>query len=272
MSVHQSDAEWSRRHLLTALGAVLIAAVLLVAGLVYAVSTALGRSPAAPTATGSPHRTWAADADGIRGDEYRDATAAEPMLQSGPQDLLPAAPALQRPKRIVVGSATRTGPADVPTGFDHTPEGAVGQLAAIETAVLTPMSLEYARDVHARWAMDGAAFEEWELAASIQAFHAAAGTVDGDGTVLLTTTPVGAQIKATDGPDWVLACVQLDITVVVVDESRFGYGHCERMQWADDRWMIAPGDPPAQAPSTWPASQRSLGAGWLMWVDQEPDR
>ena len=272
MSTHQSDAEWSRRHLLIVLGSVLAAAVLLVTGLVYAVSTAFSSSPTAPTATGSAHKTWTADAGGVRGDEYRDAVAAEPMLQSGPSDLQPAAPALRRPERTVVGAAMRTGPADVPTGFDHTPEGAIGQLAAIEMAVLTPMSLEYARDIHTEWAMNGAAFEEWELAASIQAFHAAAGTVDGDGTVLLTATPVGAQIKASDGPGWVLACVQLDITVVVVEESRFGYGHCERMQWADDRWMIAPGAPPAQAPSTWPVSQRSLDAGWLMWVDLAPDR
>lgn len=272
MSTHQSDAEWSRRHLLIVLGSVFAVAVLLVTGLVYAVATALGSSPTAPTASGPRHKTWTADADGVRGDEYRDAAAAEPMLESGPSDLQPAAPAPQRPQRIVVGAATRAGPADVPTGFDHTPQGAIGQLAAIETAVLTPMSLEYARDIHTEWAMDGAAFEEWELAASIQAFHAAAGTVDGDGTVLLTATPVGAQIKASDGPDWVLACVQLDITVTVVEESRFGYGHCERMQWADGRWMIAPGDPPARAPSTWPASQGSLDAGWQLWVDQEPDR
>ena len=272
MSTHQSDAEWSRRHLLIVLGAVIAAAVLLVTGLVYAVVTALGSSPAVPTASGPPHKTWTPDANGIRGDEYRDAIAAELMLQSGPGDLKAAAPALQRPQRIVIGSATRTGPADVPTGFDHTPDGAIGQLAAIETVVLAPMSLEYARDIYTQWAKDGTAFEEWELAASIQSFHASAGTVNGDGTVLLTATPVGAQIKASDGPDWVLACVQLDVTVVVVEESRFGYGHCERMQWADDRWMIAPGDPPAQAPSTWPASQRSLDAGWLLWVDQEPDR
>ena len=272
MSAHQNDAEWSRRHLLIVLGAVFTAAVLLVAGLVYAVATALGNSPAAPAASGSPHKTWTPDANGVRGDEYRDSVAAEPMLQAGPGDLKAAAPALQRPKRIDIGSATTADPADVPTGFDHTPEGAIGQLAAIDMTVLTPLSLEYARDIHDQWADDGAAFQEWELAASIQAFHAAAGIVDGDGAVLLTATPVGAQIKGVDGPDWVLACVQLDVTVTVVQESRFGYGHCERMQWADDRWMIAPGDPPAQAPSTWPASQRSLDAGWLLWVDQEPDR
>ena len=35
-----------------------------------------------------------------------------------------------------------------------------------------------------------------------------------------------------------------------------GYGYCERMQWSPaERWMIAPGTPPAVAPSTWPGSE-----------------
>lgn len=272
MSTPARDPEWSRRHLLIVLSGVLAVFVLLAAGLVYAVAAAVGSSPEPSSTSEPPAKIWIPDADGIRGDEYRDAVAAEPMLQSTPGDLQPAPPALQDAGRIVIGSAMRTGPADVPTGFAHTPEGAIGQLAAIEIAVLTPMSLGYARDVHTKWAMDGAAFDRWELAKSIQAFHAAAGTVDGDAAVLLTANPVGAQIKATDGPDWVLACVQLDVTVIVDRKSRFGYGHCERMAWAGDRWMIAPGDPPAPAPSTWPGSVRSLEAGWLLWVGKETDR
>jgi hypothetical protein len=31
--------------------------------------------------------------------------------------------------------------------------------------------------------------------------------------------------------------------------------------------MVAPGTPPAQAPSTWPGSDLSLKAGWRTWVD-----
>jgi hypothetical protein len=133
------------------------------------------------------------------------------------------------------------------------------------------MSLDYAHEVYQLWAMKGASFEKWEIAQSIQAFHANAGTVDGDGSVSVTATPVGAQIKGTDGPDWVLACVQLDVTAIVVEETRFGYGHCERMQWTGGRWMIGAGAPPAPAPSTWPGSQRSLDAGWLLWVNQKAD-
>lgn len=271
MAIGEVSTEWSRRHLLIVLGVVVAVVLLLIAGLAYVVLAAVGTNSS--TASAGPKSTdqkaWPVGADGVRGDAYRDAVAAEPMLKTNDDDMRPAAPALDEPERMVIAPATKRGPAEVPSGFDHTPEGAVAQLAAIEVAALTPMSVGYARDVHHAWAMDGASFDRWGIAEAIQSFHTSAGTVDGDGGVSLTAKPVGAQIKGTDGPDWVMACVQLDVTVVVVEQVRFGYGYCERMQWGAGRWMIAPGAPAAQAPSTWPASQRSLDAGWRLWVDQE---
>ena len=53
-----------------------------------------------------------------------------------------------RRPRITVPAATTVGPADVPTGFPRTPQGAVGQLAAIDTTVLTAMSIAHTRAVH----------------------------------------------------------------------------------------------------------------------------
>jgi hypothetical protein len=50
-------------------------------------------------------------------------------------------------------------------------------------------------------------------------------------------------------------------------EARMGYGYCERMQWQNGRWMIAPGPPPAKPPSTWPGSELSIKAGWRSWID-----
>lgn len=268
MSPQERTGEWSRRQLLIVLGIVLAVVAMLIAGLTYAVGSALSTdADDAPASLESANASWPRGANGERGDRYRDAIAAAPMLVAGPEDLKPAAPALAEPKQISIDPPSSAGPVDVPTGFPHTPEGAVGQLAAIETTALGSMSLGYARDIHRGWAMVGAEFDQWEIAQSIQSFHASAGTVDGDGAVMLAVTPAGGQIKGTDGPDWVLACVQLDITVTVLGETRFGYGHCDRMQWADNRWMIASGAPPAQAPSTWPGSQRSLDAGWRLWVD-----
>lgn len=259
---------WSRHRLLVALTAAVVVAVMLIAGFAYTVIRAFTTEDhPASTPTNLASR-YPAGPDGVRGLEYRNAVAAAPMLQSSPDDMEPAAPALDEAERIRIGPSTALGPADVPTGFDHSPEGAVAQLAAIEVAALTQMSLDYARIIHDGWALAGARFDEWEIARAIQSFHASAGTVDGGATVSLAATPVGAQIKGTDGPDWVVACVQLDIRVSVVDQVRFGYGHCERMQYSGGRWMIAPGSPPAPAPSTWPKSQRSIDAGWRTWVPE----
>ena len=47
-------------------------------------------------------------------------------------------------------------------------------------------------------------------------------------------------------------CVLLDVRASIVADARIGYGHCERMQWIGGRWMLAPGTPPAKAPSVWP--------------------
>jgi hypothetical protein len=269
MSTPQTTAEWSRRRLLVMLAGAVVLALVVVTGLVMAVAAAIGSHDPVTGGETQPKRTWTAGADGVRGEEYRDALAAEAMLVANETDLQPAAPSLDKPKRIEIPASTSTGPADVPSGFPHTPEGAVAQLASIEIAALTPMSVQFARDVYDGWSQDSSQFDQWEIAQSIQSFHAHAGTVDGDGAISVTASPVGAQIKGSDGPDWVLACVQLDVTAAIEEQTRFGFGHCERMQWSGDRWMIAAGKQPAQAPSTWPGSQRSLEAGWLMWVDQE---
>jgi hypothetical protein len=76
-----------------------------------------------------------------------------------------------------------------------------------------------------------------------------------------------AMVKGTDGPDWVVACVLLDIQVSIRTEARMGYGHCSRMQWAEARWQIAPGVAPAKAPSAWPGSVAAVDAGWLTWQE-----
>lgn len=269
MSTPQTSGEWSRRRLLVMLAAAVVFALVVVTGLVMAVAAAIGSHGTAGGGDARPERTWTAGPNGVRGDDYRDAVAAKAMLTATENDLKPAPPSLDKPKRIEIPASTSTGAANVPGGFPHTPEGAVAQLASIEIAALTPMSVQFARDVYDAWAQDPSEFDRWEIAQSIQSFHAHAGTVDGDGSVSVTATPAGAQVKGTDGPDWVLACVQLDVTAAAQEQTRFGFGHCERMQWSGDRWLIAAGKQPAQAPSTWPGSQRSLEAGWLMWVDQE---
>jgi hypothetical protein len=238
--------------------AVALAAVGGVIGLGYTVHGIV--SPDEPTGpTGS---TVATEPQG------RDAIAAASMLEVAPQDARVGTPSTATTPTITVPTATRVGTAEVPTGFPHTPEGAVGQLAAIAATVLQSMSLETTTVVHNAWADDGAsAVEDWALTSAVQAFlgSAAGAWVDDPGTSLVTL-PVAGQVKGVDGSDWVVACVLFEVTATVVTQARTAFGHCERMAWVTDRWVIAPGAAAAAAPSTWPGTDIAAAAGWRTWV------
>lgn len=130
------------------------------------------------------------------------------------------------------------------------------------------MSIQQANTVHAAWALPGApGVAQWPLTQNVQSFLGSAhmgATIDPTSTVVVT--PVGAQVKGTDGPDWVLACVLVKVHATITNDAQMGYGYCERMQWHGGRWMIAPGPTPAPAPSTWPGSNLSNNAGWRTWA------
>lgn len=255
-------ARWDRRRLLAAVVAVLVVVASGLVGLVYAV---LGAVASSSTSDGDAAMALEALPSGPA---RQDAIADAPMLRVTQQDSRGGAPAASPSPTIVVPAATGLGPAEVPTGFDRTPEGAVGQLAAIATTVLQGMSIEQVRAVYEQWsAPEAPAVDEWALMAAVQAFLAseAGRHVDEPGTTVVTV-PVAAQVKGGDGDDWVVACVLLDVTVIVVTEARAAYGHCERLQWADGRWVIAPGEAPASAPSTWPGTDLATAAGWRTWT------
>lgn len=257
---------WDRRRLLISLAGIVLAAAALVAGLVYAVY-----STVASATTASQVSSLAAGEapDGGR-PLTRDEIAAEPMLRVDPADARPTAPAAAVPSVFLVPPpAARTGPAGVPAGFPRTSEGAVAQLAAIETTVLQGMSIPLTNDVYQAWALPGGVgVAGWELTKDVQAFLGAARmgqTMDSAASVV--AVPAAGQVKGVDGPGWVVACVLLDVRATITVESRMGYGHCEAMQWHSTRWMVAPGSPAARAPSTWPGSQLSVRAGWRTWVE-----
>lgn len=285
---------WGRRRLLVVLVLVAAAALLLVAGLGYAAYNALTAQPGADPGrpgtvatgvtnppSGIPDR--AAEALG----ERRDRIAATPMMSVAPTDAQPAPPAARPADPMMIPAAEAPGPAGVLTGFPKTPQGAVGQLAAIEATVLQAMSIPVANDVYDAWALPGGVgAQHWSMTGNVRDFLTAARMgPEKDPNTVVYATPVGAQVKGTDGPDWVLACVLLQVDAVIEQVAKIGYGHCERMQWHDEpaptspsgtsqtggRWMIAPGDPPAVAPSTWPGTDRAIGAGWKRWDHAQPD-
>lgn len=271
MSAAAAADQWDRRRLMRTLLLVAMVVVLLIAGLTYAVITAVTSAGATEPEQVNPAQA----AEQLpSGQERRDAIAAAPMLAVPPQASRSGTPAATPGPAIALPSAGRVGPAEVPTGFPNTPEGALAQLAAIETTVLQSMSIERAHDVHQVWSVPGAVpADSWALVGSIQAFLGSAAGQHTDAlTTAVVTTPVAAQVKGTDGADWVLACVLLDVEARIVAQSRIAFGHCERMQWnpeAGGRWLIAAGTAPAPAPSTWPETDLARQAGWRTWVGSE---
>lgn len=257
---------WDRRRLLRTLVAVSVAGVLGLFGVGYAVYSAVAASsrPAAAVTVSGPESMGP-------GQARRDAIAAAPMLAVPPAAARGGAPSTEVGPAIAVPAAGRVGPADVATGFPRTLEGAVGQLGAIESAVLQGMSIETSTAVYQAWSEPGAPpASQWELVANIQAFLASnAGTKAGPAVPLVVTTPVAGQVKGIDGPDWVVACVLMDVQAQIVATARIAYGHCERMQWDGDRWVIGAGTAPSRAPSTWPGTDLARQAGWAGWSTVE---
>jgi hypothetical protein len=277
---------WSRGRLLVIVAGVGAAALLVVAGLVYAVYLLLAPEHAAGGGTASGPAPDSAGPNGPAGDRStvgpRDRIAAAPMLRVEASDALPAPPAAALAPAIGVPAATTIGPAGVASGFPRTPGGALGQLAAIDVAVLETMSIAAADAVYGAWAMPGGVgVDRWQVTGSVRAFLGAAGMgPEKDLTAVIRMTSVGGIVKGGDGPDWVVVCVLFDVRVSYVGQGRVGYGDCQRMQWTPDprrvqgrpavggRWMIAPGAAPARAPSVWPGSDLAARAGWHRWAAQ----
>jgi len=263
MTTTQRDSGWGRRRLLTALAGAAALAAALLAGLAFVLVDAVtDPAPANPAQVLSTTSSAA-------GPGWRDQVAAAPMLRVAPASARAGTPAATPGRAIAVPPATREGPAGVPTGYPRTSAGAVGQLAAIDTTVLTGMSLERTRQVHRGWALHGAPdVEDWVMTENVRAFLAAAGPAAPVGVPpAVVAIPAGGQVKGTDGPNWVLACVLLRVDATIARTASIAYGHCERMQWHDGRWQIAPGTQPARAPSTWPGTEQAASAGWLAWAE-----
>lgn len=269
--IEQGTSEWSQRRLLGILAAAVAVGVLLLGGLAYAVYLAIagiGDETSANTgvATGETVRSTVA-----RGAAHRDEIAAEPMLTVPESAAFPQAgsgtTSANAPEVNVPAGTGVNGPAFVMTGFPHTPEGAVGQLAQIDLAVLQSMSLSTAEEVYNAWALPGGVrAEDWWITASVRAFLSSTGMGEvKDPSASVSLEPAAALVKGTDGPDWATVCVLMKVSATYKSEGQIAFAHCERMQWVGGRWMVAPGAPPAPAPATWPGTQLGHEAGWRTW-------
>lgn len=173
---------------------------------------------------------------------------------------------------IVVPAATATGPAQVPTGFPHTPAGALAQMAAIDQVALESGSLAGARSVIAHWALPGGpTANTWSLVHALITLFNETGVSGGSGQLALVLTPVMGEIKGTVGPDFVVPCVDFELDITLQQTARGADADCQRMVWNRDpaapggaggRWMIGPGSEPADPPSVWPDTDTALAVGY----------
>ena len=202
---------WGRRRLLMILVGAAALVLALLAGLVYGVLSSLAGPPEATSQAANGPVTTRVELRAGRC--RREQVAAAPMLQVGPDAARGGTPAATPGPTFQAPPATTDGPAAVPTGYPRTPAGAVGQLAAIDTTVVAGMSVEHATTVYQAWSLPGAPASQPvgdDQPTCAPSSPPAAPAAD----PVVTATPVAAQVKGSDGPDWVLACVLLRLDAV----------------------------------------------------------
>jgi hypothetical protein len=273
------QTEWTRRRLQILLGATVTIVLTLVAGGVWSVMTMLtgGSSAGASADTGTESLTQSAQ------DQLADKQLPTAPLEAAQPGNLSSG----KTGTIQLPPPTKVGPVDVATGFPHTPEGALHQLAAIDTTALTSASVRATQDVITQWAAPGGpTTESWSGVQAVATLLASAGmSADGAGSLVVGAEAKMGFIKGTVGDDFVIPCIDFIVTAtlviptIVTAATRSGQPHhvavadCQRMVWQQDatdpthgQWVIGPGEEPAAAPSLWPGSQESFDAGY-QWLE-----
>jgi hypothetical protein len=186
------------------------------------------------------------------------------MRPGSAADAQPSVLSTRDPGSIMLPPSTTTGPVGVLAGFEHTPAGALAQLAAIDKAALDSASLGGARAVIDGWAAPGGpTAATWSGVKAMADFLTAAGLSAGKAPNLaLTATPIMGLVKAADGPGWVVACVDFEVDATLARTARVALADCQRMLWQGNRWVIGPGAEPAPPPSIWPGTDAAIDAGY----------
>jgi hypothetical protein len=250
--------EWGRARLLTLLVVSALVALAVLAGLVLAVVAALTQDAPGP-ADGAAQA--AAPPTGM---SRRDALAAAPMPSVAPEAALPGPLATEAAGVLELPRPAGVGPAEVPTGFPRTPEGALAQLAAIDVTAMESGSIDGVRRVIAAWAAPGGPTPEtWSGVDGMARLLSAAGLSSaGSPQLAILVRPAMGLIKGTVGAEFAVVCVDFEFTVTVEQTFRIAIADCQRMVWAGDGWVIGPGTEPAPAPSVWPGTDAAIAAGY----------
>ncbi len=267
----QSVVVWTREKMLALLVAGAAVTVLLGLGLVLAVVGALRSGPdrsapggvaaGGPSGAEVPGDPGAVPAGSVTG---RDLIAARPMPAVPESASHPLPVSLLDPgPPIVLPRSTSAGPAGVPSGFPRTPEGALAQLAAIDTAALSSGSMAGVRAVIAGWAVPGGPTTSgWSGVRAMAGLLDSAGVTGGSGQMAIAATPLMGLVKGTVGEDFAVVCIDFEVVVTVNSTARGAVADCQRMVWSGGRWMVGAGAEPADPPSVWPGSDLALQVGY----------
>lgn len=250
--------EWTRRRLQVLLGAASVVLIALVAGGVWSVVSML---------TGSP----SSGDDGSSTAHSPQDKLADKKLPTAPLEAAqPGSLSSGETGTIELPRPTDVGEVGVATGYPHTPEGALAQLAAIDTTALTSASVRVAQGVIKEWAApDGPTAESWSGAQAVAALLESAGmSSEASSSITIAVEPKMGLIKGTVGDDFVIPCIDFIVTATISSgqPQQVAAADCQRMVWHDHRWVIAEGEEPAPAPSLWPGSQASFDAGYR-WLE-----
>jgi hypothetical protein len=262
-AVVDPQTEWTRHKLQVLLGVVMAVVLLMAAGVVWSVANVFTGGSADEAAAGS-------------GQSAEDRLANKPLPTAPLEAAQPGSNSLSSGQTgtLQIPPPIEVGPAGVATRFPHTPEGALAQLAAIDTAALTSASVPVAQDVITQWAAPGGpTTENWSGVKAVAALLESAGmSSDGSGSITIGAEPKMGFIKGTVGDDFVIPCVDFIVTATTTtgQPQQVAAADCQRMVWQEDadggRWVIGPGEEPAAAASLWPGTQESFDAGY-QWLE-----
>ena len=256
---------WSRGRLLLVLAGAALPALVLLTGLglavYFTVHANATRSPHGPTRRRARLSTSTASSDLA---SAQDALANRPLPSFGLQAAQPGPVSVRDPGTIVMPRATRTGPAGVPTGFPHTPTGALAQLAALDQTAMQSGTLAGVRAVIAHWAAPGGpTVTSWSAVRAMASLLDGAGLSGGGSPQLaLAVTPLMGMIKGSVGTNFVVACVDFEFDATLSTTERVAAADCQRMTWRQDRWIIGAGAEPADPPSVWPDTDLAVRVGY----------
>lgn len=261
-AVIDPQTEWTRRRLQVLLGVSVAVVLAALAGGVWSVARIV---TGGSDAVGSSHGAVQSAQDQLASKQLPESSldAAQPgSLSSGETGTLE------------IPAPTEVGEVGVATGFPQTPEGALAQLAAIDTTALTSASVRVAQDVITAWAAPGGpTAESWTGVQAVAALLESAGmSSEAQNSITIAVEPKMGFIKGTVGDDFVVPCIDFIVTATILTDTQTGQpqqvaaADCQRMVWRGDRWVIGPGEEPAPAPSLWPGSQASFDAGY-QWLE-----